>query len=408
MKAIRRLLIVSLAATMLWVCVPISVGATSNANEKSAVAEGNNRFAVELYAKLKETQGNQFFSPFSISSALALAYAGAQDETAQEMTKIFHFGPDQAVFHRDFGSMVKAMNAGGKKKGYELAIANGVWVAQGLGLKKDYLNLVQKDYGAGIKELNFAKDSQSARKTINDWVAKHTDQKIKDLLPPGLPSAGTKVVLTNAVYFKGEWAHKFKKEGTKDLPFTTLDGKKIKVPTMCQTESFNYLEEDSLKALELPYVGRDLSMVILLPKKTDGLKELERNLSYESVHSLFGKVASQEVAVCLPRFKMKSKFMLADTLAAMGMKQALSAPPADFSGMNGRKDLFISQVVHEGFVDVNEEGTEAAAATGVTVKAAMSMTSAEFKADHPFIFLIRDRRSGAILFMGRVEDPTAK
>lgn len=304
--------------------------------------------------------------------------------------------------------MVKAMNEGGMKKGYELAVANGVWVARGLGLKKDYLKLVKKDYGAGIKELNFAKDSQSARKTINDWVAKHTNQKIKDLLPPGLPSGGTKVVLTNAVYFKGEWALKFKKDRTKDLPFTTLDGKHIDVPTMCQTASFNYLEEDSLKALELSYVGRDLSMVILLPKKNDGLKELEKNLSYESLQSLLGKGASQEVAVCLPRFKMKSKFMLADTLAAMGMKQSLSAPPADFSGMNGRKDLFISQVVHEGFVDVNEEGTEAAAATGVTVKAAMSMTSAEFKADHPFLFLIRDRRSGSILFMGRVEDPTAK
>lgn len=406
MTVMPKILVVSFVALTIWIGTPVSTEAVSTGNEKSMVADGNNRFAVELYAKLKGNEGNLFFSPFSISSALVLAYAGARGDTAIEMRKALHFGPDRPSFHEDFGATVRDLNSGGNEKGYQLAVANGMWLAKGFQLKKDYLGLVKNVFGAGIRELDFARDSQSARRTINEWVAEHTGDKIKDLLPPGMPGSSTKMVLTNAVYFKGDWASKFKKERTRDLQFTKSDGAKLTVPTMCQTGSFRYLEEDSLKALELPYVGEDLSMLVILPKKVDGLRELEKKLSYESLQTILNKGSRSEVAVCLPRFNVRSKFMLAETLAAMGMKQSLSAPPADFSGINGRKDLFIGQVIHEGFVDVNEKGTEAAASTAITVKSAMSVTSKEFKADHPFIFLIRDRTKGIILFMGRVEDPS--
>jgi serpin B len=219
-------------------------------------------------------------------------------------------------------------------------------------------------------------------------------------------SSATRLVLTNAIYFKGKWARQFEKELTRDGPFTLLDGQKIDVPMMRQTEEFRYMEAEDFQALEMPYVKDELSMIILLPKKVDGVVDFEKKLTNENLSRWLSELHKQKLVASIPRFKMAQQFGLADTLQAMGMTDAFSAQLADFSGMTGTRDLFISAVVHKAFVDVNEEGTEAAAATGV----GMAMTAAPqrmpvFRADHPFIFLIRDNKSGSILFIGRVMKP---
>jgi serpin B len=254
--------------------------------------------------------------------------------------------------------------------------------------------------------VNFVKAAEQARQTINQWVERQTNGKIKDLISRGLLDSMTRLVLTNAIYFKGNWASQFKEDRTREGPFDLLDGSKVQVPMMNQTEQFGYAETDTLQVLELPYVGEELSMVILLPKRTDGIGELERELAGESLSKWLGAVRRQEVIVSMPKFKLTSKFSLGQVLRSMGMTAAFSEQ-ADFSGMTGGRDLFISAVVHQAYVDVNEEGTEAAAATGVTMRVTSvgPVRTPVFRADHPFIFLIRDTTSDSILFLGRVMNP---
>jgi len=253
--------------------------------------------------------------------------------------------------------------------------------------------------------VNFATDAEGARKTINAWVEKQTRDKIKDLIQPGVLDSLTRLVLTNAIYFKGDWASPFKKDGTKDGDFFAADGQKVAAPMMHQTGHFGYLDGGELQALEMPYKGDALSMVVLLPKAKDGLPALEKKLSATSAVVWIAGLRKQQVQVAMPRFTTTAEFMLKETLSAMGMTDAFS-DRADFSGMDGVKDLFISAVIHKAFVDVNEEGTEAAAATAVVMKSTgMPAPPVEFRADHPFVFLIRDTRSGCILFVGRMANP---
>jgi serpin B len=372
----------------------------------AAVVKGNDAFAFDLYARLREKEGNLFFSPESISTALAMTYAGARGETAAEMAKTLHFTLKPDHLHPAFHALIDELNGAGKKRGYQLNVANALWGQEGYHFLKDFLELTRKNYGAGLREVDFARNTEAARKTINAWVEKETQDKIKDLLQPGVIDSLTRLVLTNAIYFKGDWYRQFKKDLTRKEPFHVSAGKKIDVPTMHDTGSFKYLDGGSFQALEMQYKGKELSMVVLLPKKIDGLGELEKTLSADKLADWLPKLREQEVGVSLPKFKMTSEFSLKDTLAAMGMKQLFNAATADLSGMNGKPDLFVSAVIHKAYVDVNEEGTEAAAATGVvvTLKAAAHPF---FQADHPFAFLIRDNHSGSILFLGRVVNPQA-
>jgi serpin B len=406
------------------------------------VAEANNAFAADLYAKLSAAEGNLFFSPFSIETALAMTSAGASGNTAAEMIRVLNVvGPinqreGTAPVHKAFGAFLKDLNAekgaDGRPRAIQFSAANALWGQKGLEFLPDFLKLVKDSYGAGLSNLDFAKDAEGARQTINAWVEKATRDKIKDLLKPSMLSPDTRLVLTNALYFKGAWAEKFEKRATQEAPFQAAglaigDGplkteyaivyQPKPVPMMHRTDSYGYFEEERFQGLKLPYVGNELSMVILLPKKVswvfegktlDALKSLEKELTPKSLEAWMAKFRTRKVDVSLPRFKVTQEFELSKTLAAMGMKDAFDANAADFSGMTGKKDLFIAAVAHKAFVAVDEEGTEAAAATAVVMDLALAApeTPAVFKADHPFIFMIRHEKSGAILFMGRVNDPT--
>jgi len=388
------------------VAVGMASGGESAAANQAALAAGNNAFALDLYARVKGEGGNLFFSPYSISSALAMTYGGARGATAAQMAKTLRFGLEGAALHEAFGQLTADLNAAGKKADFELAVANALWTQEGYEFLKDYLALMKSAYGASPHAVDFAKAAEAARRTINRWVEEQTRDRIKELIPPGMLSALTRLVLTNAIYFKGRWAAEFAADDTSDQPFTLASGEQVKTPTMHKTGRFALFEGEGFQALELPYKGGALSMVILLPAKHDGLAALEKALSAEGLAACIAGMKPTQVAVALPKFKATTTLLLAETLKAMGMGDAFALPPADFSGMSGKKDFFISQVIHKAFVDVNETGTEAAAATAVIMVGSAAPTRlVAFKADHPFLFLIRDNRSGTILFLGRLLNP---
>jgi serpin B len=376
---------------------------------KTQVVAGNNQFAFDLYAHLAREEGNLFLSPASISTALAMTYAGARGQTAAEMAKTLHFTLDQQHLHPAFAALLREWKAEGKKRGYELSVANALWGQKGFGWLPDFLTVTRTNYGAGLMEVDFVGNTELARRTINDWVEQQTRDKIKELFKPGVLTSDTRLVLTNAIYFKGDWAAQFKKQDTRDEEFLLTADKKVKAPLMHRTGSYKYLDGGTFQALDLPYKGDDLSMLVLLPKKVDGLAELEKALSAARLGEWLGRLRKQEVVVTLPKFKMTKEFQLNRVLAAMGMPSAFDKSRADLTGMNGTgPKLFISVVVHKAFVDVNEQGTEAAAATGVGIALTSApITTAVFRADHPFVFLIRDNHSGSVLFLGRVANPQA-
>lgn len=378
----------------------------ATAQQKAAVAEAGNRFALDLYARLRAQEGNLFFSPYSIATALTMTYAGAREETAAQMARVLHLPAEEAQLHSTVAALKGDIERTGAAEGCQLNIANAMWGQEGFGFLPDFLSLLDQSYGARLTELDFARGTEAARRTINDWVEQQTNGKIKDIIAPGVLDALTRLVLTNAIYFKGDWTHPFEKEQTRDEPFWTSADSSADVPMMHQTERFQYAESDDCQALLLPYGKGGLAMLALLPRQRDVLAALEESLTLEDVQQWLSRLRSQEVELSLPRFRLTSQFSLADPLREMGMADAFSLPPADFSGMNGKKDLYISAVIHKAFVDVNEEGTEATAATAV----AMALTAAPqppvvFRADHPFLFFILERRSQSILFMGRLSKP---
>lgn len=373
-----------------------------------AVVKGNNAFALELYQKLKDREGNIFFSPYSVSTALAMTYAGARDNTAAQMTEVLHFTLGQQDLHPAFASLEERLNGVQEKGKALLRVANSLWPQQGYPLLKAYLELVKRYYGVTVTPLDYQGAAAEARNIINRWVEEKTRDRIKNLIQPGILNALTRLVLVNAIYFKGNWASRFDESLTRDDTFFLLSGKKVQAPLMTQQQKFKCGETDALQVLELAYDGEDLSMIVLLPKERDGLPQLERSLTAENLTRWTSILRKQEVKVFLPRFKMISQFRLDQTLGAMGMTDAFNPDRANFAGMDGRTNwLYIGAVIHKAFVDVNEEGTEAAAATAVVMRIKMAKPSPPpiFRADHPFLFLIRDNGSGSILFIGRVTNP---
>ena len=377
--------------------------------DEESVSEGNNAFVFDIYAKLKDNNGNLFLSPFSISTALAMTYAGARGDTATQMAEVLHFALDQEHLHPAFFNLMQGLKAEPQKSGFELSIANALWGQAGYEFHQEFIDITQRYYEAGFKEVDFKTNAEEARGIINKWVEDETKNKIKDLIRPGILTEYTRLVLTNAIYFKGKWALQFKKDETKPEEFELLTGEKIKVPMMNQTEEFNYTENETLQVLEMPYQGDRLSMVIFLPKEKKGISQLEDALNLENIKTWLATLRKQEVIVTMPKFKMTAEFELGATLQSLGMTDAFDKQKADFSGIAPLtlKEgwLYIDKVVHKAFVDVNEEGTEAAAATAVVMTEKAGEPLLIFCADHPFIFIIRDRRSGSILFIGRVMDP---
>jgi len=331
-----------------------------------------------------------------------MTYEGARGQAADEMKSVMHL-PDAEVRHSSFAKLFNDINK--KDKKYQLFTANALWAQKDYPFLPEYLNLVEKYYAGKATNVDFIGNTEQARTAINDWVEDHTNDKIKNLFEKGVLTDMTRLVLTNAIYFKGTWLKQFEKSDTFDADFRISKDKTVQVPMMSMhEEEFNYYEDDKMQILEMPYDGEELSILVLLPKDND-LTELERTISADDLGAWRGALRQETLDVYIPKFTFETKYSLSDILANMGMPTAFSMG-ADFSGMNGKKELFIGIVVHQAFVEVNEEGTEAAAATGVDMTlSAMPMTKT-FRADHPFIFLIQERNSGNILFLGRVIDPS--
>jgi len=375
-----------------------------NESGLEAAVQGNTGFALSLYQELRLTEGNLFFSPYSISTALAITYAGARADTQIQMAQALYFPPDQNHLHPAFMMLAEKLAKAGKNGHVQLRDANALWPQKGYKLLKAFLALTKKSYGVRIVAVDFG-DEEAARHTINAWVEERTESKIKDLIAPGVLDAATRLVLVNAIYFKGAWASPFDPGLTSQAPFLAAPGGQVQVPMMTRKRVFRYAEDDSLQVLELPYAGDDLSMLVFLPREIDGLAKLEESLVVDNLDEWIRTLQETEVEVSLPRFGLSFPFRLDDTLKSMGMENAFSNK-ADFSGMDGSQELYLGAVLHKAFVVVNEQGTEAAAATAVAMQTkVLAFLPIVFRADHPFVFLIRENGTGSILFMGRLVNP---
>lgn len=372
-----------------------------------------NGFALDLYAALREREGNLFFSPASLSSALAMAWAGAAGETRNEMAHVLRFDrnpeelPQERV-HGAYGKLTGLLNSAGSGGGYVLQTANRLWGQEGFAFESEFRQITRENYGAELAEVDF-RQTEESRRAINTWVEEQTRGRIVDLIPERMLAPDTRLVLTNAIYFKGDWEDEFSEDRTEDAPFHLADGTTVDVPLMRQSGRFVYGENESLQLLRLPYAGGDVSMLILLPRADSSLDELARQLSGEQLVEWQQTMRRRRARVFLPRFRMETQFGLADVLAEMGMVSAFDPRAADFSRMSRQEELMISQVIHKAYVDVNEEGTEAAAATGIIFEPTAAPVApekpVEFRADRPFLFLIQDNRTGVILFLGRLSRP---
>jgi serpin B len=381
---------------------------SSASSDQAALVQGNNAFAIDLYGQLRQQPGDLFFSPASISTAFAMAYAGAHGQTATEMAAALHFMLPPDRLHPAMGALLASLNA--THTGYELHVADALWAENGEAFLPDFLSVTKADYGAGFHPVDFKADPNGVRATINQWVEQQTANKITDLLGPGSVSADTRMVLTNAIYFKGDWEAPFRPDLTEDEDFHLSATKTVKAPLMYRSGNYNYFDGGTFQALELPYTGEALSMIVFLPKDVAGLPALEQSFTAANAQKWLSQLRyTKKIHVTFPKFKMTEQFELNDALTALGMKQAFQKSSADFSGMTGGRDLWISAAVHKAYISVDEKGTEAAAATGIIMGATARPDEPPpiyFTANHPFLFLIRDNKSGGILFMGRVTDPT--
>jgi len=400
---------ITLLLVLLFIFLGISSPAMAESKDVKTVVKGNNEFAVAIYKKLcSGEKGNLFLSPYSISTALAMTYGGARGNTERQMAKVLHFTLPQNKLHPAYGSLIRGLNERGKVGDYKLTVANRLWAQKGYKFLNSFLQLTEKFYGAGLQLLDFQNALEKSRITINTWIEKKTNGKIKDLIKPGAVNKMTRLVLTNAVYFKGEWQDKFMKESTTKADFHVSSKKKIKVNMMRNVAHFKYTKCKGFKVLEMPYKGRDISMIVFLPDKIDGVNSLEKSMTAGNIDKCISKLKYARVRLSFPKFKATSSFLLGRTLKGMGMTLPFS-DKADFSGMTKQETVFISEVIHKTYVKVDEAGTEAAAATAVVMagSAAPSKEPEVFNANHPFVFMIRDNKSGSILFMGRVMKPDA-
>ena len=373
--------------------------------EKNIIGDANNRFAFELYREFKDEGGNIFLSPYSALSALAMACEGARGDTLRQMASVLHL-PQNTIFLRvSFLETHKRLN---KNDGsFILSTANALWANKGYPFNESYFELVREYYGGKAETLDFENDASGSCRAINSWVGDNTAGKIKDIVSEDSVDSSTRMILTNAVYFKGKWDREFDEGETKKMDFKAGAGNNVSVDMMSLSgQKFNYAEKPGLQVLELPYKGGRLSMFVFLPAE-GGMASFEGSLDDPEFRQIKGMLKREEVAVLVPRFKFLSKYSLGPALTDLGMPDAFLPSKADFSGMTGKKDLFIQSVLHQAFIEVNEEGTEAAAATAVSfaITATQDEGPVTFYADHPFVFLIYDNETATILFLGRVNDP---
>lgn len=383
-------------------------------SDYAALVTGDNAFAADLYAQISgDDSKNLFFSPNSISVALAMTYAGANGDTATQMADVMHYTLPQATLHAGFDKLAQdlASRGGHATSGvrpFALHEMDAMWGQDGMPFAPAYLDTLSTDYDAGVYQLDFAKDPEGSRGTINDWVADQTEQKIQNLMAPGTVTPDTVLVLTNAIYFEAAWKTPFDPNETGTAPFTTAAGTVANVDTMHGEGGYLYGSGSDYQALELPYDGDDIAMDVLLPAGSDAasLAAFEASLTGDRLSAILGGLQSTDVVLSFPKVQFTGGLALADTLKAMGMTDAFDPGAADFSGMTTAEQLFIASVSHKGFVAIDEEGTTAAAATSVGLAGGAAPVGTPFTADHPYLIVIRDLPTGAILFMGRVSDPT--
>lgn len=369
---------------------------------------GNTTFALSLYQEIRKEPGNLFYSPYSISSALAMTIAGARGETESQMAGALSFTLPQDRLHPAFNALDLALTSRGQGadsqdgEGFRLNIANALWGQSGYPYEQPFLDVLGVNYGAGMRIVDFMKAPEEARGIINGWVAERTEDKVKDLLPSGSITPDTRLVLTNAIYFNAAWDAPFEEEATAPGTFTARDGSAKTVDMMSANLPLEYGEGEGFTALDLPYDGNELSMVLVLPSD---IEEFEGKLAKARIDEVVSSLGSRSVSVLLPKFKFESDLDLKKPLSNLGMSIAFSGD-ADFSGINGTGGLAITDVLHKAFVSVNEAGTEAAAATAVIIGETSAPEPATIHFDKPFLFFIRDIATGAVLFIGRVDDPS--
>jgi len=387
------------------VTTPIHGAGFESADARALVAS-TTAFGAALYAEVAGKGGNVFFSPASVAVALAMTYAGARGETSAEMGRTLRFGTlDQARLHASLKVLLATI---ADAPGVDVAIANALFGQEGYPFLPEFTALLTAHYGAGLQQVDFVGASEGARQAINQWTRQETREKIVDLLPPGILNELTRLVLVNAVYFKGSWAAPFPEKNTSQQPFLRLGGRSSPVPLMHRSGSYKMADVDDARLLSLPYDGGALAMVAVLPHRNDGLPDVEAKLS-SSLGDWLERLEAEdpsEVDVYFPRFRIEAALRLDEALKRLGMRLAFDVEEADFSGMTSGRDLCISAVVHKAFVDVTEQGTTAAAATAVVMQfRGISREKPTFRADHPFVFLIVDTRTRCPLFVGRLLDP---
>ena len=369
----------------------------------TATIDANNQFALDFYSKLSaesnDNEDNIFFSPVSISTAFAIAYEGANGNTADEIRNVFHFQQDDDKRRNSFLAMIESLNEGDDNKGYKLRLANALWLAEGFEPHNEYVDVARDYYDSKVTTVDF---SSGGVDLINDWVNDKTEGKIEKIFSPDPANSAIQMAITNAIYFKGTWSEQFDKEKTKTDNFYLNSDTTVKVPLMeLKTTFLNLARTDQARILELPYEGDKISMLILLPDEIDGIASLEKSITTNNLKKWTGDFEEMKTRVYLPKFQLETTYDLASLLQELGIYDAFGN--ADFSGISN-SDLFIGKAIHKAFVDVNEEGTEAAAATGMAM---LQSGPIEFRADHPFVFIIQDKDTGQILFMGKIVDPTA-
>ena len=372
----------------------------------SRIMPGMNAFTTDAYKQLAGGDANLILSPFNIATALSMASAGARGQTAKEIQAVLHLHYDPK-YDSALGVLLADLTKAGNTGGNELHTANGLWVQKGFAIQPAFENTLTNNYRAALTALDFIANPEAARSQINRWTEEQTKDKIKNLFPAGSLDAQTRLVLTSAIYFYGKWQDPFIPSRTQSAPFVLPTGATTQANFMNQTAHFGYADTSSAEVLEMRYAGTGLAFDVLLPKTLTGLPDLEKSLTLENLTGWLGNLTTRNVQVSLPKFRAESEFSLRNALSTMGMPTAFT-DKADFSDIDPKRGLAISEVVHKAFVDVSEQGTEAAAATGITMRAtAMRMPeqAVVFRADHPFIFLIRDTSTGVILFIGHLMNP---
>ncbi len=373
--------------------------------ENKDVILGNNKFAFDVYQKLDHSK-NIFFSPYSVFSALSMVYEGAEGKTAEEIKDALYL-PEKDLLRKSFKAIYNAINK--REKEYSLSTGNALWAQKDYAFLKEYINVIEEDYGARVTNLDFARETELSRKTINEYIEKQTENKIKDLIPKGILGPLTRLVITNAIYFKGDWKFQFGKEKTKEMDFYVKPGESVKTEMMfmeIDDTRFNYFEDEDLEIIELPYKAEEVAMLILLPK--NDIKNIENGLSFEMIRNYKNRMEETSIdAIYLPKFELDTKYFIKDILISLGINDAFVVGLADFSKMDGTKNLVIDSVIHQAYVGVDEEGTEAAAATAALMRLTSIMPGEEkvFNANRPFLFFIEEKETGIILFIGKLNNP---